>query len=398
MTAAPDRRPLLRLFFVLLLVVIEMGIALPVLPALALALGGNAVDIGLLYAIQSFGQFATAPLWGALSDRIGRKRVIVLTIALVAVFEVLTAFASSLLMLFAARLLLGLCAGGIATASALIADVTDLEARAKGMAVVGISFGLGFTIGPAIGAGLGFLVADGPGPLADGFPFLVASAIGAFNFLLAAVILWEPAQSTQQRIANRRERPSLRQIRELLRHRAVHAMLVLNFMYTLAASVLESTFFVFAEGRYAWDERQVGMVFAGLGLLMAFLQGGVGRVSSRVGDRKMVAIGLGLVGTGLIIAPLFTWVPALLVFLGLSTAGRAFAHPGILALTSATGPAEEDAGRVMGALQSAASLGRIVGPAVGGFVFQYIHPDAPFWASGILVLIALSWWWRRTSD
>lgn len=389
------KRPLLRLFIVLLFIVIQMGIALPVLPALALVLGATAVDIGLLYAIQSFGQFAASPMWGALSDRIGRKKVLVITILLVTIGELATAFAPSLWALYLTRLFTGLCAGGVATASALVADVTDVESRSKGMAVIGISFGLGFTIGPAIGAGLGYIGTDGVGPLADGFPFLVAACIGLFNAVIGIALIWEPKQSAEQRVANRRTRPSLEQIRELLRDRAVHAMLVLNFMYTVAASVLESTFFVFAEGRYDWDERQVGMVFAGLGLLMAFLQGGVGRVSARVGDRKMVALGLVLVGCGLILAPFFSWVPALLAFLGLATAGRAFAHPGILALTSATGPAQEDTGRVMGALQSAASLGRIVGPAVGGFAFQYVHPDAPFWASGVLVLIALAWWWQR---
>ncbi len=396
MTTPP--RPLPRLFVVLLLVVIQMGIALPVLPALTLALGGNAVDIGLLYAIQSFGQFAMSPVWGAMSDRLGRKRVILLTIALVSVFEVAAAFAPTLFVFYLCRLAIGLAAGSIAAASALIADVTTVESRSRGMAVVGISFGLGFTIGPAIGAGLGYIGADGPGPLADGLPFLVAGIIGAFTLVLGAWILREPAKSADERVASRSSRPTFGELRELLRDRTVHAMLVLNFMYTLAASVLESTFFVFAFGRYGWDERQVGMVFAGLGLLMAFLQGGVGRASGRFGDRRMVAFGLVLVGSGLIIAPFFTWAPILLVFLGVSTAGRAFAHPGILALMSSTAPARENAGRVMGALQSASSLGRIVGPAVGGAVFFYLHPDAPFWASGALVLLALVWWWHRTDD
>src|SRR5690606_23170811 len=145
------------------------------LPALARALGGSALDIGLLFAVQSLGQFLTAPLWGALSDRIGRKRVITLTILLVAALQLVTAFSTSILMLYLARLGAGLCSGGIATASALGADVTDQESRSKGMAVVGISFGLGFTIGPGIGAVLGHFAREGILPGAEALPFYVAA-------------------------------------------------------------------------------------------------------------------------------------------------------------------------------------------------------------------------------
>ncbi len=391
-------RPLLRLFSVLLFVVIQMGIALPVLPALALALGGDGLDVGLLYAIQSFGQFAMSPYWGAISDRLGRQRVLLITIVLVALAEVGTAFAPSLMLLYVARLAVGLCAGQIATASALVADVTDAADRSKGMAVIGIAFGLGFTIGPAIGAGLGYLSETGPGPLGEGLPFLVAAGIGLFTAVLAALLVKEPVADLAARARNRRARPSFDQIRELLRSPAVHAMLVLNFIYTTAASVLESTFFVFMEGRYGWDERQVGFVFAGLGLTMAITQGGVGRISSRFGDRRMTVAGALLVGVGLVIAPAFEGIPLLLTFLGIATIGRAFAHPGILSLTSQTRPAEEDAGRVMGALQSANSLGRIVGPAIGGFLFTFLAPEAPFIASGALVLVGILWWVRRTTN
>ena len=389
-------RPLLRIFGVLLLVVVQMGISLPVLPALTLALGGDAVDIGLLYACQSFGQFIAAPYWGSLSDRLGRRRVILITTLLVSLAEFATAFAPSLLVLYVCRLAVGFWGGAIATGMAYIADVTDVGERSRGMAVMGVSFGLGFTIGPGLGAALGYLTEPGAGPLGDGLPFLVASAIGLTNFFLAAAILREARADIEARAANRSRRPSLADIRILLNNRAVHAMLVLNFLYTVSASILESTFFVFAEGRYGWDERQVGMAFAGLGLLLAFLQGGVGRASARLGDRKMVATGLCLVGAGLFLAPFFEEVAPLLALLAVATAGRAFAHPGILAMTSATEPALEDAGRVMGALQSAASLGRIVGPAIGGALFAYVHPNAPFWTAGILVGLSLMWWIART--
>lgn len=389
---------MLRLFVVFLLLVVELAIALPVMPALAMALGGDAVHIGLLYALQSFGQFAMSPFWGGLSDRLGRKRVLLLTIFLVSLAELATAFAPTLLVLYAVRLLVGLCAGGVAAGSALVSDITTTEQRSRGMAMIGIAFGLGFTIGPGLGAGLGYLAHDGAGPLGAGLPFIVAAVIGLLNVALGAVILVEPRLSSDSRHSNRRARPTLSDVRALLHDRITHAMLSLNFLYTLAASVLESTFFVFMAHRYGHDERQVGMILAGMGLLLALTQGGVGRVATRLGERKMSMIGGGLVAFGLIVGPMFQSLGLLLAFLGISTIGRAFIHPGILALTSRTPAAETDAGRVMGALQSAASLGRIIGPAAGGALFAWLSPEAPFIASGVLMAVALVWWKSRLGE
>lgn len=391
--ADPNHRPLLRLFAVLIFVVIEMGIAFPVLPALARLLNATALDIGLLFAIQSFGQFVAAPLWGSLSDRIGRKRVLLITIVLVAIGQLLTGLTTSLAMLYVVRLAVGLCSGGIATASAYVADVTDAATRSRGMAVVGVSFGLGFTIGPGLGAVLGQLTKSGVLPGAEALPFFVAAGLGFANALWGALLIRERAKTAEERANARRGRPSLREVRTLLSNDALRGILKVNLLYTIAVSILESTFFVFAEGRYSWDERQVGAAMAGMGILMALFQGGVGRVSSRVGDRRMVAFGLTLVASGLVIAPFFQAAPLLLTFLGIATVGRAFAHPGLLALTSSTAPSDEEVGKVMGALQSSGSLGRIIGPAIGGATFQYLHPDSPFWIAGASVLAITAWWW-----
>lgn len=392
-------RPLVRLFAVLFLVVVEMGIALPVLPALALALGGDALDIGLLYAVQSLGQFVVAPLWGTLSDRLGRRRVIAGTLVLVCVTELLTAFAPHLFLLYLARFLVGLSQGSIAVGSALAADVTDEAGRSRGMAVVGISFGLGFTVGPGVGALLGFVATDGPGPLGAGLPFLAAAGLAAVAAIVAATVLTEPVVSAAERASRRRERPRLRELRALLANRRTHAMLSLNFLYTVAASVMEGTFFIYMFHEYGYDERQVGGLLAGMGLLMALTQGGaVGRVTDALGERAMTLCGALAVAGGLILAPLFSPVWILVAFLSVATVGRAFVHPGILALTSKTAAGRKDPGRVMGALQSSASLGRIVGPAVGGALFEWIHHATPFVAAGILMGLAAVWWYARYGE
>ncbi|MFW6054194.1 MAG: MFS transporter, partial [Persicimonas sp.] len=282
--------PVARLFPVLLLNLIGFAIAIPVLPALAGDLGGDAVDIGFLYAIQAFGQFVMAPVWGALSDRFGRKNTLIATFLTAAVFELLTALTTSLGLLYLMRLLVGMCAGNIATASAMIADATDAESRSKGMAVIGISFGIGFTIGAGLGAGISVLAQSGPGLWGTGLPFAVASGV---YLLASAVGLWlliEPAKDAASRAKNR-VKVGASAIVEQLKRRPVFVMCTLFFFYTLAVTILEGTFFVYAEAVFDWEEKEVGLVFAGLGLLMAVVQGGIGRISKIIGDRQYALAG-----------------------------------------------------------------------------------------------------------
>lgn len=394
MQCAPmsKRRPLLRLFPVLVLNVIELGIALPVLPAIALALGGSALDVGLLYTLQSLGQFVMAPAWGALSDRFGRKPVLIGTFVLAAAAEIATAFASTLVALYLARLFVGLCAGNIATASALIADITDEEDRSKGMAVVGISFGLGFTIGPAIGAAVSYFAADGIGAFAVGAPFLAAGILSLFTAAIGTFLIWEPALSAEEREARRSHRPSLRTIIDLTSRTELRQMFTLFLLYTVAASIMEGTFFLFMEAEYAYGEEQVGIIFAALGLLMAFTQGSVGPVSRWMGDQNMTIVGGIAVGSGLMAAAFVDPIAGFLVLIGLSTIGRAYIHPGILSITSKSGREPGETGTIMGVLQSSSSLGRIVGPALGGALFEYVSHSSPFVAAGAIMLVSIALW------
>lgn len=389
--------PLARLAPVLILNVIEIGIALPVLPALALGLGGDAVDVGLLYALQSFGQFVMAPMWGSLSDHHGRKPVLLATFVLAGIAECLTALAPSLLLLYIARLLVGFCAGNVATASALIADVTSEENRSKGMALVGMSFGIGFTIGPAIGALISIFAHEDPGIWGTGLPFLAAGILSFFTAVIGVFLLVEPEKTAEERERARR-RVTIRDITRTLKDHSVATMCGLFFLYSLSVSVMEGTAFLYFDAVHDYGEEEVGFIFAGLGLFMAFLQGGIGRVSKKIGDRHMTIVGGSLLALGFIAAPFFTYLPLFLGFLGLSTVGRALIHPGMLAITSRSAPSDVDTGRVMGVLQSSGSLGRIVGPAAGGWVFAQWVPGAPFWMAGAVMGIAILWWLFRSQN
>ncbi|AWV90775.1 MFS transporter [Bradymonas sediminis] len=387
------KSPVLRLFPVLLVNLIGFAISIPVLPALAYALDGTATDVGFLYAIQALGQLLMAPIWGAISDRFGRKRTLIATFLTAAVFEVMTALTPALWLLYIVRFLVGMCAGNVATASALIADSTDPQSRSKGMAVIGISFGIGFTIGAGLGAWISTFGASGPGPLATGLPFAIGACIYVIAAIMGVFLLIEPTRDAAARRENR-VKTGLASIAHHLKSRPVALMCGIFFSYSLAITIMEGTFFVYANEIYGWEQKQVGMSFAAFGLLMALVQGGIGRISKKIGDRRMVGIGVLLVGVGLTVTPFNHALWFLFVFLGLATVGRALVHPGILSMTSSLSPDPSQTGALMGVLQSFASLSRVVGPAIGGLIFVHISHGAPFWLSGVLLLVTGAWWWK----
>lgn len=398
-----EQRPVKRLFPVLLLNLIAFAVAIPILPALTFDLGGSAADVGFLFAVQSLGQFAMAPVWGGLSDRYGRRPVLIATIAAGGCFELMTAAAGSLTTLYIARGLTGICAGNVATASALIADATPTSERSRGMAVIGISFGVGFTIGPALGAGLAALPEwfpayfwQGPGMLGSGLPFTFAGLMALGTALVGIWLIEEPTTD----VDDRRRHRSTGRLSALIEHPEtgrVAMMCGLYFAYTVASAILEVAFFPYANELYGFEESEVGLIFAGMGLLLALVQGGVGRISDRIGDRRMTLVGLALLTVGLAVAPVYRTLGVLLPFIGIATIGRGLVQPGVLSLTSSLSNAPSETGKIMGALQSSASLGRIVGHGTGGVLFHSISTDAPFWVSA-LVVGAAAVAWQTVSD
>lgn len=389
-----DNRHIRRLFPVLLLNLTAFAIAIPVLPALAYALGGTAVDVGLLYAVQSLGQFVMAPMWGRLSDRLGRKPILLATFFGACLLELSTAFIGSLGLLYVARFFVGLCAGNVATASALIADSTDGQHRSKGMAIVGISFGIGFTLGPAIGAAAGVVAEPGVAGIGGaGLPFAVAAAMNAVTIVVGWALLVEPSESADQRRRNRHHTRVSTSALSKLKRKPVLLLCGLFFLYTVSLTVLEGTFFIYMEALYGYDIVEVGIIFAGMGLLMAIFHAAVGPVSRRIGDVRMTLLGMGLLGAGLFIAPVVEVLWFLLVALGVATFGRALVHPGILSMMSARSRGGEETGHLMGMLTSSSSLGRIFGPAVGGLIFAHVSPSAPFYFAGGLLLVTAAVWW-----
>ncbi len=387
-------RPLLKLFPVLLINLTAFGIAIPILPALCKSFGGDAVAAALLFTLQALGQFMMAPRWGRLSDRIGRKKVLAITLLLAACVDVATAWSGSLGVLLVVRFIAGIVAGNVATASAYIADVTPLERRSKGMALIGIGFGLGFTFGPAIGAGISYAAPDVPGAFGIGLPFMISAALNIVAFLLAAVWLKEPVQSQEER-QSRRElfKGEGLSFGKLLERPGVARLTRFLVGYSVAVTILETTFFYYMFGRYGYDERQVGLIFAGMGLLAALVQGGgVGRLSAKIGDYKMTLYGGVLIGIGLLMATVWQELWFLLPWLAVSAIGRALAQPGALALMSSEAREARESGALMGMVQSANSAGRIIGPLLGGWLFEHVASRAPFVGAGVVMLLSAVFW------
>jgi MFS family permease len=352
---------------------VGFGIVMPVLPFWAREFGASAVAFGLLQSAYAAAQLVCAPLWGRLSDRAGRRPVLLGTIAGTALAMLATGLAPSLVWLFAARVLAGVFAANVSVASAYIADVTGPEERTRFMGLLGASFGVGFVIGPALGA---LLV-----PYGHAVPMFFTAGLAAVNWGVAALRLEEP------RLHEAAARPGGRLA--LLREPAVRSTVLANLAFSLAVTQLETLFPYLMSDRFGWDARRFAWILFAMALVMGGIQGGgMKALSARWAERTLVVSGVAALALGFAGVPLATTLALLLVALLFAAVGRAVAQPALLSLASQAARPEER-GAVMGLFQSSASLARVFGPALGGALYGVALPY-PFWlASALLVGVAL---------
>jgi MFS family permease len=363
------------LFAVVILDLVGFGIVMPVLPFWAQEFGAGAVAFGLLQSSYAAAQLVCAPLWGRLSDRVGRRPVLLGTIAGTALAMLATGLAPSLVWLFAARLLAGAFAANISVASAYIADVTPPEERTRFMGLLGASFGVGFVLGPGIGALLA--------PYGHAVPMFFTAGLAAINWAVAALRLREPVRHEAGERGTRRL--------ALLRDPAIRSVVLANLAFSLAVTQLETFFAYLMRDRFGWDNAQgVGFILVAMALVMGGIQGGgMKALSARYAERTLVVAGVAILALGFAGVPLAPSVAVLLAPLALAAVGRAIAQPALLSLASQAARPEER-GAVMGVFQSSASLARVFGPALGGLLYALALPY-PFWlASLLLVGVALA--------
>jgi MFS transporter, DHA1 family, multidrug resistance protein len=363
------------LFAVMFLVMVGFGIIIPVLPFYAEEIGASPTELGLLMAIYSLMQLIFAPMWGRISDRIGRKPVIMIGIIGLSFSFFLMGMSTQLWMLFAARIIGGfLSAANMPTVMAYVADITTEEDRGKGMGVIGAATGLGFIFGPAIGGVFS--------KMALSLPFYIAAILSFITFFLVLMVLKESLSPESRNQAPKREG----MLKQALGS-PVSMLFFLQFFVSISLAGLEATFAYFAAEKADLDAVKLGYIFMIMGLAQAFVQGGlIGKLTKRYGEGPVIQMGIVIsaIGFGLILLTRDFLTAA--VYLTIFGVGNGLIRPGVSSLL--TKKSSTGHGSTTGLLSSFDSLGRIVGPPFGGWLFS-ISIGLPYISGIILSVIAI---------
>lgn len=375
------------LFFVVFVELIGFGVIIPLLPFYGEHFHASPAQVGLLMASYSLAQFITAPFWGRLSDRIGRRPVLMASLGGAAVSYILLAFADHLWMLFAARTFGGAMAGGIAAAFAYAADVSTPATRARSMGVVGAAFGVGFILGPAIGG-----VLSGSDPATADFrsPALAACGLSTAALLLATFLLPESltAQMRQARAMQSQTRWEL--LRVALAQPALLRLLMLMFLATFVFAAMETTFAMWSRRQFGWGPEQNGYIFAFVGVISAAVQGGlIGRLARQFGEIRLVIAGAAALCIGMLAIPLSASLATLLPAMTTAAVGFSMLTPALNSLVSLQ-VSRSMQGGAMGVSRSATTLARVLGPICGGALFTYLGKSAPFLSGAIVMLLVVA--------
>lgn len=387
MTSTSNKSQLAIIFFTVFLYLVGFGVVIPILPILSKNFGATALQTGLLLSVYSLMQFLFAPFWGRLSDRYGRRPILLFCLLCEVLSYLMFAWARTLEWLFVARLLAGFFGASISTASAYISDITPKHERSKGMALIGAAFGLGFVVGPALGGGLALWGHHiNPATHFDtSFAAYWVAGLCLANFLFGLKFLKE-SLTEKSESAEKKKRFSV--MWHYLNMKTVGALMTVFMLCSLAMSGMEATLILFMGEKFQWDIKEVSFGFAYIGVIMIFTQGYlVRRLLPKWGERKVLRLGVLSFAIGLTMIAFANSVAIMAVAMTLLSLGNGLCNPSILGSISLLTGAKEQ-GVTMGVTQSMASLGRIIGPAVGGAVYGAIAITAPFWLSGALAFTA----------
>jgi DHA1 family tetracycline resistance protein-like MFS transporter len=369
-------RPLVVIFLTIFVNLVGFGIIVPLLPFYAETFGASPLAIGLLFAVFSLAQLLAAPVVGHLSDRFGRRPVLIVSLAGTVISFVMMANAHSLGMLFAARIIDGLSGGNISTARAYVADITRPEDRSRVYGMLGAAFGLGFILGPALSAIFARISYTAP---------IWAAAVITLIALLLAVF-WLP--ETVHRTSASGGTP-FRDLITIMGRSNLRRVLMIDFVYWLSFAVFQTTFALFAARRFGFDASQTGYFFAAFGVLGAIVQVGLIRPAvGRWGDKGTFMVGLVLAAAGLVAATLTHSVPLFALALVPLAVGIGFGHPTMSSLVSRAARGDEQ-GRVQGAASAIESLGRTIGPVWGSASLQRYGEAMPYMTAAVFLVMTL---------
>jgi DHA1 family tetracycline resistance protein-like MFS transporter len=394
------KNPALGFIFVTLLIdIIGLGIIIPVLPSLIQELTGGTLSEASMYGgwmlfAYAFMQFICAPILGGLSDRYGRRPVLLASLFGFGIDYIFLAFAPTLAWLFVGRLIAGVMGASFTTASAYIADVSTPETRAQNFGIIGAAFGLGFIIGPMLG---GFLVTYG-----SRVPFMVSAGLSLLNWLYGFFVLPESLKPENRRKFEWSRANPVNSLLNLKRYPVILGLVASLVLVYISAHAVQSNWVYYTMEKFKWTPRMVGISLAVVGLVFAIVQGGLIRIIiPRLGQERSVYVGLGFTSMGFVLYALATQSWMMFAFTIVYCLGGV-AGPALQGIISTQVPANEQ-GELQGALTSLMSVTSIIGPPLMTNTFSYFTnskapvylPGAPMLLGAVLTITATLW--ARTS-
>jgi DHA1 family tetracycline resistance protein-like MFS transporter len=384
-------KPLIIIFVTMFIDLIGFGVAIPVLPDYAKnVFGASPFVIGWLVASYSIMQFVSTPILGHLSDKYGRRPILFISLLGTSAAALITGLSNTLFLLFFGRIFDGVTGGNISTAQAYIADVTTIENRAKGMSLIGVAFGLGFILGPAIG---GILSRFGTHT-----PFFFVSALAFANAVSLYFFLPESLKKSAP-VEDETRRNRLVELLLSLREARFGTLVAIYFFLVVSFSIMTYAFVLYTIQRFGYTAEQNGYIFAFIGVLSVIFQGGLfNKLVVRFGENPLIITGCVMMTASLFAIPFVSpesgGLPSLLVMMTILTVGNAMASPALTSLVS-KGSSEREQGKSLGVMQSGASLARAIGPALGGVLLNNalnqidnFTIQRTFWTASAIMIVA----------
>lgn len=387
------KRPLFFIFLTILIDCVGIGIIIPTLPALIQSLSGENISVAasyggwlnFSYAIMSF---IFSPVLGGLSDRFGRRPVLLISLLGLGLDYIFLAFAPNLFWLFVGRIIAGICGASFTTASAYIADMSSAENKAKNFGMIGAAFGLGFIIGPLLGSLFG--------SFGTRVPFMAAAGFSLLNVIFGYFVLPESLGAENRRAFSWKRANPLGSLKQLAKHKAVINLIVVLFILNIAGQAMPSIWTFFCIERFSWNEKMIGFSLAFVGISVAVVQGGlIGFTTKKLGVKKSIFIGLGFYMLGFFLFALANQSWMMFAFM-IPYALGGISVPNIQSILSSQVDANEQ-GELQGGLTSMVSLTAVIGPILmtSAFTFFTRNPDTlyfpgiSFFIGGVLALTSL---------